>query len=93
MGHVSLEVYPSGDIVCAGWASSKASGPGMPCKHTLDHDSFGIMVAAVDGQVTVLWSRHPVGLVDIKIQEIRPATRKLKATWSTSSDPDVRRMH
>lgn len=71
--------------------------PGVLCSHAEDRKSLGLVVAVETrseaGTVTVLWSRPPVGTIDmmeVKVQEITATSRKLKTEWRSTSVDDLK---
>lgn len=86
-----LQQLTTRDIWCPDEGSAE---PGKFVKHIADDKSYGMIVARVDDQVSVLWSKQPnlIPHVDIKVQtvDIKATSRKLKATWSVEHEEDTR---
>jgi hypothetical protein len=66
--------------------------PGLFVRHKDDHRSFGMIVAFVPNQCSVLWSRAPHLVPDldnlvVNSQPIVARSRQLKTTWSWEGKP------
>lgn len=63
--------------------------PGEYVYHSDDKKSFGLVVSRVGDECNVIWSKQPNLIPNVKVQSqiINATSRKLKATWSVSTQP------
>lgn len=76
----------------AGGGTARAFCPGELVGHREDEKSLGMVVASTTDDVTVLWSRLPVGTIDmmeLQSEVIVAKSRRLKAKWKGSEAEPV----
>jgi len=84
--HECVKILAVGPVLAFGLS------PGQLCCHADDKSSFGMVIAAGNGQCTVLWSIPPRGTLDmmvIKMQDIKAKSRQLRTEWRTTDVDDL----
>jgi len=84
--HECVKIMAVGPVLAFGLS------PGQLCCHADDRGSFGMVVASVGAQCTVLWSIPPRGTLDMMVftvHELKAESRQLRTEWRTTDVEDL----